>query len=79
MKKEMNPAVMVAVVVAVVAVIGFFIWRGTSGGGASTPAGGVGNASPFAPGGSQVGNPGRPSGARPPAGAGVAPGGPPGR
>jgi len=69
MKKEMNPAVAVAVVVAVVAIVGFLIWRGTSGGGANVPPGGVGNRGPFSPGGEMAGGAGAQPGVRPPAGA----------
>jgi hypothetical protein len=51
MKQSINPAVATVVIVIVVAVVGFFLWRGANGGAGSIPPGGVGNPGPFAPGG----------------------------
>jgi len=62
MKKEVGPGVVAVIIIVVVAVVGYFLWKGTSGPG-SKPPGSVGNASPFAPGGAAVGKGGMPSAA----------------
>jgi hypothetical protein len=68
-KSEVNPVVGGIVVVLLLAIVGFFLWRGTAGSTAK-PAGAVGNPGPFAPGG-----PANSRGAKP---AGGGPGSPPG-
>lgn len=72
MKSEMNPVIAGVVIVILLGVVGFFLWRGTAGSGGKKP-GDVGNPSPFAPGGAMVGK-----GSKPAAASGM-PGGPPGR
>jgi hypothetical protein len=54
LKQSINPTVAGVVIVIVLALIGFFLWKGTSGGG-GIPPGEVGNPSPFGPGGAAVG------------------------
>jgi len=51
MKQSINPAVATVLIVIVVAVVGFFLWKGANGGTGSVAPGGVGNPGPFAPGG----------------------------
>ena len=51
MKQSINPVVATVVIVILVAVVGFFLWKGANGGVGSVPPGGVGNPGPFAPGG----------------------------
>ena len=62
MKSEVNPVIGVVVVVVLLGVVGFFLWRGT-GGTATKPTGAVGNASPFAPGGAANSKGGKPAAA----------------
>lgn len=54
MKKEVSPAIVAVIIIVVVAVVGAFIWRGTSTSG-SKPPGAVGNPGPFTPGGAANG------------------------
>ncbi len=61
MKKDLHPAVVAATLIVAMCVIGFLLWRGTSGDAADVPPGGIGNPGPFSPGGSQVGKSGRPA------------------
>ena len=73
MKKEIGPGIVAVIVIVVVAVVGFFLWKGTSGPG-SKPPGSVGNPGPFAPGGAAVGKGGgMPAAAEPRTGAPGAP------
>jgi len=65
LKKEISPAVVAVLIVAVLAVAGFFLWKGT-GGGAKAP-GEVGNVGPFERGVVKM---------NPPGAAGSGPGGP---
>jgi hypothetical protein len=75
-RKEMSPAIVGVVIVVILVVAGFFLWKGT--GGAGKPAGAVGEAGPFERG--RVGNaaarppqatPGPPGGIRVPGGGGT--------
>jgi hypothetical protein len=54
-KSEVNPVFAVIAIVVIVAVAGFFLWRGATGGGSNKPPGAVGNAGPFSPGGVMAG------------------------
>ena len=58
MKQQVNPAVAAVVIIVIVCVAGFFIWKGASGGAGSKAAGEPGNAGPFAPGGAALGKQG---------------------
>ena len=73
MKSEMNPLIAGVVIVILLGIVGFFLWRGTSGGGGKRP-GDVGNPGPFSPGGNMAGK----GGGKPAAANGMS-GGPPGR
>lgn len=70
MKQQINPAVAGLIVVVLIAVVGFFLYKGT-GGGSTKGTMEKGNASPFAPGGAALG---APSSARPQPGRPGAPG-----
>lgn len=50
MKAAVNPAVAAAVIIAIVLVVGFLIYRGAAANPGSKAPGEVGNAGPFAPG-----------------------------
>jgi len=64
LKQAISPVVAGVVIVLVVVIAGFLIWRGTSGGAGNLPPGAVGNPGPFAPGGAAVGQGGMPEQAR---------------
>ena len=63
MKKEVSPLSAGTVIVLVVIVAGFLLWKGTSGGG-NLPPGAVGNPGPFAPGGVATSSGGMPNEAK---------------
>jgi hypothetical protein len=65
LKQSISPAAAGVVIVLVLVVVGFFIWRGASGGAGSKPVGATGNPGPFEPGGAATGKGGttKPSGA----------------
>ena len=65
MKAEVKPAMAVAVIVLILIVAGFFVYRGAQGDTGAKAPGQVGNASPFAPGGSVVNKGARPAQASP--------------
>jgi len=54
LKQQVNPAIATVIVIVLLGVTGFLIWRGTQGPGGPAP-GEKGNASPFAPGGAALG------------------------
>lgn len=62
MKQQISPAVTAVIVIIVIAVVGFFLYKGTAGGG-SLPQGTTqpGNPGPFSPGGKAVGQGAAPS------------------
>ncbi len=69
MKQSVNPVVATVVVVLIVGVVGFFLWKGTGGGNGNKSPGQVGNASPFGPGGEAnkaMSNTGKPRTSSPP-------------
>jgi hypothetical protein len=54
LKKEVSPAIVGIIILVLVVAVGFFIWKGTAGGGGKAP-GESGNPSPFGPGGAALG------------------------
>ena len=63
LKQAVSTPVAVVVVILVVAVVGYFLWKGASGGVGSVAPGGVGHAGPFDPGGAaNAGQSARPKG-----------------
>jgi len=51
LKSQINPVIGGVVIVVLLCVVGFFLWKGTGGGAASKPPDAPGNPGPFAPGG----------------------------
>ena len=83
MKQQVSPAVVAVVIVLVLAVVGFFLYKGTAGAVGGKAKGEAGNPGPFSPGGvankamaKPPSNAGRPTG--PPTGVGRPGGNPPG-
>ena len=55
MQKQVSPAIAAIVIVIIVAIVGFFLWRGVNSGGGSLPPGAPGNLNPLSKGGSAEG------------------------
>jgi len=64
LKQSISPAAAGIVIVIILVLVGYFLWKGTSGGG-SIPPGQPGNNGPFAPGGAAVGKGAAPNTASP--------------